>query len=374
MKLVLLILSFFFAKILDAQCISAGTRDGSIFYNNIAVGSVNWNNPGNAQYSDNTRSSASVSLGIFSSASTHYLLASGFGFSIPAFSYICGIKVEIEKSYQVLLGLFSSITDNSVKIVKGGVVSGAERALGAWPSSDAYSSYGGSTDLWGLTWTPADINNANFGVAISAKISTGVASLSINALIDHIRITVYYDALLPVTFNTFNAEQNGEKIKLNWSTVSESNSSYFVPEKLDENTNSWQELGRIPASFSSSTEKFYEAYDPSPGSYNVYRIKEVDIDGRMIYSKTVSVRYKPVDVVQINVYPNPVRGVINIYSAQPIRTLSLVDVSGKEFFHTQVESLTNNFQIPSKKFTKGIYFLVIGTNNSQTVKKVSIVE
>ena len=49
-------------------------------------------------------------------------------------------------------------------------------------------SYGGATDLWGLTWTAADINAANFGVVISAHDSVSGAL----AQVDSFAITVTY--------------------------------------------------------------------------------------------------------------------------------------------------------------------------------------
>lgn len=58
--------------------------------------------------------------------------------------------------------------ESSVKIVKGGSISGTDKSTGAAiPVNDTYVSYGGSSDLWGLSWTPADINAIDFGAAFS---------------------------------------------------------------------------------------------------------------------------------------------------------------------------------------------------------------
>jgi len=99
------------------------------------------------------------------------------------------VEVDRRESSGATLRVF----DNSIKLVKGGVISGIDRSTGlSWPSvdTDEYVVYGNSTDLWGLTWDPADINYSGFGVAISAiKDGSGEAR---NAFVDHIRITVYY--------------------------------------------------------------------------------------------------------------------------------------------------------------------------------------
>ncbi len=48
--------------------------------------------------------------------------------------------------------------------------------------------YGTTSDLWGTTWTAADINNANFGLKFTAKAGTTATT----ANVDYITITVTY--------------------------------------------------------------------------------------------------------------------------------------------------------------------------------------
>lgn len=66
----------------------------------------------------------------------------------------------------------------------------------AFPGTDAYTTYGASTDLWGTSdATPANINSSNFGVGFTAQFQdNGCESspCSIGARVDHIRIAVYY--------------------------------------------------------------------------------------------------------------------------------------------------------------------------------------
>jgi len=124
------------------------------------------------------------------------------------------------------IGYEESVYDYAVKIVKsdGSIGSEDKASVSAWPSSDAYSSYGGVADLWSEEWTAEDINNANFGVVISAYSTYGTMhylkatnfgfsipnGATINGIlvgiekqshdangakypyVDHIRITVYY--------------------------------------------------------------------------------------------------------------------------------------------------------------------------------------
>jgi hypothetical protein len=86
-----------------------------------------------------------------------------------------------------------TLKDNSIKIVKANGTFGTENKADTatnWPTTDTYASYGGSSDLWSETWTPADINDVDFGVALSV-VQAG-DDYGVTASVDHIRITVYY--------------------------------------------------------------------------------------------------------------------------------------------------------------------------------------
>ncbi|MFZ2049017.1 MAG: hypothetical protein WAV25_01845, partial [Minisyncoccia bacterium] len=146
-----------------------------------AIGTTVWNAPGNASASDNAYSFVSSNPG----ATSHYLKATNYGFAIPNDAVINGILVEVERK---MSGPTPNITDNEIKIVKSdGSIGTTNKSTGAlWTTTDTYVPYGGSSDLWGETWTPADINNANFGAVLSVITTLRTAN------VDHIRITVYY--------------------------------------------------------------------------------------------------------------------------------------------------------------------------------------
>jgi len=161
----------------------AGPNNGSTFANDSGIGTIPWPNPSNAQTSNDIY--ASVVLNVVESS--NYLKATGFGFALPANAVVLGIVVEVER-YASQGG-----KDTSVKLVKNGVISGNDKAdtVTAWPVADAYKSYGGVSDLWGLAWTVSDINAADFGVAVAGQNASGLDGDAL--YIDHIRITVHYE-------------------------------------------------------------------------------------------------------------------------------------------------------------------------------------
>lgn len=168
---------------------SAGPNaPGTVAGDSSNGGVLSWTNTANASASDNTRVNT-VFAGGFGTRLTHYLKATNFGFSIPASSTITGVIVEIEKIDWNSAGA----TDSVIKLVKGGVVSGDNKSAGAsWPYADAYSTYGGASDAWGLSMTDADVNASDFGVVLSADVAASKGNRDVR--IDHIRITVHYTA------------------------------------------------------------------------------------------------------------------------------------------------------------------------------------
>lgn len=61
-----------------------------------------------------------------------------------------------------------SVIEESIKIIKGGVISGTDQSTGgAITGSYATYTFGSSSNLWGLSWAASDINATTFGVAIS---------------------------------------------------------------------------------------------------------------------------------------------------------------------------------------------------------------
>ena len=116
--------------------------------------------------------------------------------------------------------------DYSVKLVKGGTIGGSDLANStAWPATDAYASYGGSSSLWGRTWTEADINSSSFGAAIATRVQNGIAR------VDHMRITVWYYSTLPIELLDLRATQEGTGVRIDWITATETDNDHFVVQR-----------------------------------------------------------------------------------------------------------------------------------------------
>ncbi len=155
-------------------------------------GTVSWATPSDANESDNVYTTHTVST---TAANMPYLNTSGYGFNIPSNATIKGITVVVEKKYTG--GSTGNVRDNTVQLMKAGSRVGSNLAVTGtnWSSTDTNVTYGGNTNLWGTTWTPAEINDSAFGVSVRA-VGNGTGANRV-ANIDNVRITVSYIAPLP---------------------------------------------------------------------------------------------------------------------------------------------------------------------------------
>jgi hypothetical protein len=120
---------------------------------------------------------------------TDGLRVTNFGISLPADADVKGVEVSVER----MVDGGSDVTDDLVQLVVGGSLSGSDKAsISAWPTTEAAATYGGSTDLWGLTPTRAQIVASDFGVEIRATKGDSVTARQ--ARIDHVTITIHYDS------------------------------------------------------------------------------------------------------------------------------------------------------------------------------------
>ena len=127
------------------------------------------------------------------------LVSNNFGFNIPSGAEIKGIQVEIERRWDwVDQGLGKTpAKDKKVVLIKtitpSVSISASNLAKTSldWPSVDTVEIYGSSTELWGeSSWTPVQVNNLEFGIALTVDNSGGLNNEP--AKVDSMKIKVYY--------------------------------------------------------------------------------------------------------------------------------------------------------------------------------------
>lgn len=351
-----------------SQCLPTAAASPGTITNNAAVGSLGWSNLLNGVSSDNSYISCGSLLGILASAQTNYIQASGFGFAIPSTATICGIEARVERNAAGLL-IGSSVTDKNVYLMKAGVAVGTNHASGAgWTGSDATAVYGSNSDLWGTTWTPAQINASNFGLDFSAQLNAGLASLFLTANVDAISIRVYYNTgTLPVELTSFTGAQENQTIRLQWQTAGEKDHAYFDVEKMSEDY-SWQLLERLPGKGNPFTQASYVSYDPNPAPINYYRLRQVDKHQQATLSEIISVDYRATTSAVISVYPVPANKLLYVDYNVPVKQVEVFSMEGR-MIQTQLPEQEHGTTVDVTLLDPGIYFLKIYTSNDVLVKR-----
>lgn len=136
-----------------------------------------WNNPENALVED----------GLFAStaATTQLIRLKGFNPNIPMNATIQGIQFDIKE--QGVTAVIDSVVE---LILPSGTTSNNKSLFVDWPTTLGFITYGGPTDTWGLTITPAQINDPTFTIAVSCSKDAGGTQ---TANIDVGRMTVFYN-------------------------------------------------------------------------------------------------------------------------------------------------------------------------------------
>lgn len=170
------------ASALIAFADTSGPNNPSVF-NQVGITNDTWSNLSNLGACDTTY--ATVSLTNAGSPSKT-ASSTAYAFAIPSTATINGISLSITRHAATL----NDVSDTTVQLVKAGVATGSNKASATkWPTSDAVATYGSSADLWGTTWTPTDINNANFG--FNFTIDKALAGTVVSS-VDCAKMTVTY--------------------------------------------------------------------------------------------------------------------------------------------------------------------------------------
>ena len=180
-----------------------------------------WSNPGNATSSDDRYIIVTSEAAYDSGNISDELAFSGFVFALPTGAVIVGIVAEVENYSSD--GSNISMSDINLTKAHGNQI-GNNYGYGTagtpvWPKTtdtNTYESFGTSTtDMWGTTWSEAEVEASGFGVALCARSGSANAA----AQIDHVRITVYYNSPQTLSGNVYSDEgvtglANSRTIKL----------------------------------------------------------------------------------------------------------------------------------------------------------------
>lgn len=189
--------------------------------------------------------------------------------------------------------------------------------------------------------------------------------------------------VLPIELTSFTATaRNDGKVYLEWVTASEQNNKGFQVERSADLANgnySWQNIGFVNGSINSSTPKrYYFDDEPTGGKKFIYRLRQIDLDGKFKLSENRLVILKGFDYGLYTVYPNPVNNLATIKYKIPLDEavkIQIFDNSGKlvkQLVNENKDAGIYQVSFSVKDLPAGLYFYKLEAGNFSDTKKFSI--
>lgn len=202
-------------------------------------------------------------------------------------------------------------------------------------------------------------------VALRQGTATNAPTLKIGGL----RLaTNWADGPLPVTLKSFTGLDTENGKQLFWSTSSELNNKGFEIER-SENGESFETIAFVKGAINSQRLMKYHFIDAQAHApQNYYRLKQIDLDGKSSYSKTIK-------ITQANdehaISPNPFTNNISIISNNSNKTIKadVIDITGKVKISMQGE-VNGNLEIDTQHLSKGVYFIRIQDGENTQTKRI----
>jgi hypothetical protein len=184
---------------------------------------------------------------------------------------------------------------------------------------------------------------------------------------------VYADATLPVNLLSFKGYYEDQKVPLKWTTASEQNNRYFDIERSIDALN-FEKIGTRKGIGSTSTQQDYTFVDYNLPTQNrfYYRLKQVDFDGKYVYSDVISIVKKEIPP-SVKVFPNPAFNEIELLGIAENTNLEIYNQTGQ--LVKSVQSLNPAQKVPISDLPQGLYFIKM-TNQAafESIKSVKFIK
>ncbi len=190
-----------------------------------------------------------------------------------------------------------------------------------------------------------------------------------------------FGTVIPVKFLGFTATRKDNDALLNWSVENESGITdrYEIERSL--NGTDFTKFATVAPKNNGSSSNIYNLTDANltglrSSGIIYYRVKQVDKDGKYIYTEIRSVRLDGKGIV-IGVYPNPVKDVANVtmdlLDASKVM-ITVTDATGKEIQKVSLQAVKgfNSQTVNMRNLAAGTYMFKV--NAGEEVKTISVIK
>lgn len=175
---------------------------------------------------------------------------------------------------------------------------------------------------------------------------------------------------LAVEFAYFEGYQSKNEIVIEWITETESSNDYFEIEHGNDGR-TFKYVEKIDGAGTSLDANVYKYVHRFPtNGLNYYRLKMVEFDGTITYSKVITLEIE--SEVIINIFPTTVDTELNVKLFEAVdenTTISIFSSTGKNIANYQIGVGDNSLQIPTANLIAGIYYIKIKLQGEGVVTK-----
>ncbi len=169
---------------------------------------------------------------------------------------------------------------------------------------------------------------------------------------------------LPITLVSFAGHALAGYNELQWEVSKDSKGKEFVIERsLDSRT-----FTALNTQAFNASQAKYSYTDKQPGTVNYYRLKSIAEDGRVSYSKVISLVNNKAQNGSLVVYPTVVNdNKLNVTVNTTAYTLTVYNVAGQEVFRKTINQSGNTTAVTLPALTAGQYFVKVQGTDDQNV-------
>jgi hypothetical protein len=183
---------------------------------------------------------------------------------------------------------------------------------------------------------------------------------------------------LPISLLNFNATPILESVKIDWTTLTETNNDYFTIERTKDAVN-FEPIAKVYGAGNSNAMLNYSLYDENPfNGLSYYRLTQTDFDGKQTYSDLKAVNFNNASVTVVKPLLHFVDGNLiiktNFKTAQNIH-LQIIALDGKLVYSNQIDvpNSLNTIQIENMNLSEGIYTVTL-TGIDIFTEKIAVIK
>ncbi|MEN0005996.1 MAG: T9SS type A sorting domain-containing protein [Bacteroidota bacterium] len=234
--------------------------------------------------------------------------------------------------------------------------------------------------------------NGSDGVALTHSFATYTFSIPTGSTLD-IRIRVSMDGsseefafdyfrvfsntpLLPVELTSFEGYTTSEGKQLLWETASEQNNDYFAIERSYD-AKQFEMIGKVPGYGTTAEPQQYAFLDEQEHFHSIiyYRLRQVDFDGQLEYSKIVAIRNALPEESTVEISPNPSANYVRFTlptSLSSDLTLIIYSALGQEITTIIPNQNSSSVELDVSSWNAGVYY-VFAKKNQQLISTQKLI-